>query len=337
MRALDAIERLSRLPAKRARYGEEVFFRESWRDLTDLAGTRALELSQTHALLLFKPDGIVARVVHDALRELDGEGFTPVAAHTTHLDRLATRWLWLYRFNVASVERVWLHELINAAGESLLVILRDERAGSERALPATVRLTDHKGPSRPELRRADQLRTRLGVGDRLLNFMHTSDEPADMVREWGILLDRRERRTLIEQIVAGEAWPERLQRLVADLEAAAPARSLARGVACARIARAARERVDVSRGERERSRWREIAARAADTERGLDGAAQELWPLLADVAPEIDRWDLVAVGASTIDHDEHGPVAQTLGDAPPRLWREPFLRVSSSPAYDPAG
>ncbi len=206
MSGVDVLPELSVLAEKVRRYREEVFFREAWLDLEAVAGERLRQLLNTHALILFKPDGLAAAAVEPALEILRGLRFRPVAGAVAQLDRHSTRWMWLYRFNVASVERVRLHDRINGAGPSLLVVLRDELAAPSGGVPATVRLTDCKGPSRPERRRPDQLRTRLGVDDRLLNFVHTSDEPADLVREIGILLAPPERRALAERILGPDSW-----------------------------------------------------------------------------------------------------------------------------------
>jgi Nucleoside diphosphate kinase len=322
MDAFEALAELSVLPDKRARYGEEVFFREVWRELLEGAGDGVSELLHTHAFVLFKPDGIVARAAKDALGRLELEGFTPVGAAVVYLDRLATRWLWLYRFNVASIERVWLHELINSAGPSLLVALRDERATVGESIPGSVRLTDHKGPSRPERRRPDQLRTVLGVNDRLLNYMHTSDEPADMVRELGILLTAPQRKGLLEQILEGEAWPSRLDELLVAAEAATPAHTLRPEDAIAGICERARTRAAAARSPAERARWAQLERAATAAAHGGGGARQALWELLRPHAEDIERWDLIALATWVIQHNEPGIAKQTLGDAPPPLWRE---------------
>lgn len=222
MAEADFLTDLTALPEKARRYREEVFCREAWRDVEAVAAGRSRELLHRHGLILFKPDGVAAGVVEEALGILGELDFEPVAGAAVQLDRLSTRWLWLYRFNVASVERVWLHDRINGAGPSLLVALRDRLAVPGVSVPASVRITDCKGPSRPERRRPDQLRTRLGVDDRLLNFVHTSDEPADVVRELGILLAPAERRSLLRDVAAGDAWAPWLERVRPLLEAKGP-------------------------------------------------------------------------------------------------------------------
>lgn len=249
---------MSVLPEKVEAYAGEVFFRESWRDLEALAGDDAEQLANQHALILFKPDGLAAGAVEPALAILAEQEFAPAAGAVVCLDRQTTRWLWLYRFNVATVDRVRLHDRVNEAGPSLAVVLRDERAGAPGALPGTVRLTDCKGPSRPERRRPDQLRSRLGVDDRLLNFVHTSDEPADLVRELGVLLAPVERRALLGRLLDPGSWPLWLAAHRPLLEAS---RAAAPGL------------------------WEELAAAVAEIELDEPGVARQT---LGDAPPA--RW-----------------------------------------------
>lgn len=317
---------LSLLPEKIRRYWDEVFFREAWRDVCEAADEQALPLVSEHAFILFKPDAFVGRAVLPALRHLEAQDFTAVAWETVFLDRHVTRWLWLYRFNVASIERVWLHDLINSAGPSLLVVLRDERAGRDQ-VPATVRLTDYKGPSRPEHRRADQLRSILGVTDRLLNYMHTSDEPADLVRELGILLASDERRALITRMLRPRQSLVQLHEEIWRLEAATPDRPLTREAAVANIRRVAQNRAASADSDVERRHWSAIAAYAKQALDGDDEATVELWRLIRGTAATLDRWDVLALGTWTSQHDEPGMTDQTLSDVPISMWQARHARM----------
>jgi hypothetical protein len=318
MAQADLLDGLTVLPEKARRYRDEIFCRESWRDIETVAGDRARELLFCQGLILFKPDALAGGVVEDALAILEELDFEPVAGAVVQLDRLATRWLWLYRFNVASIGRVWLHDRINCSGPSLLVALRDRRAVLGEGIPASVRLTDCKGPSRPERRRADQLRTRLGVGDRLLNFVHTSDEPADVMRELGILLPRAERRSLLLQIVEGGAWTQWLAQHRPLLAGNRP-RGLDPDGALTRLAEAAEARERGAVDEDERRHWMEIRRCAIAAAAGR-GAQSELWIRLEEDDAGVNPWDLISIGARTIEFDEPGAVRQTLGDAPPAEW-----------------
>lgn len=324
MRARAALAGFTLVPGKAERYGDEVFFREAWRDIEAIAGDQAEEIAHAHALILFKPDGIAGRATQPALELLEEQGFVPVGGAVVELDRSLTRWLWLYRFNVASVERVWLHDLINSRSPSLLVVLRDQLAEPSRSIPATVRLTDQKGPSRPERRRPDQLRARLGVSDRLINFVHTSDEPADLVREIGILLDPPARQAVIEQMLRGEAWPMELVEQRSALEEAVPARSFELPTALGNICRQAQELALAS--DSAKGRWSALAELASTTR--ADADLTDLWMQLRERVDLFDPWDVISIGAWAIDHDEPGVEKQTLGDAPPTMWRDSLLNVA---------
>jgi hypothetical protein len=67
-----------------------------------------------------------------------------------------------------------------------VLLVRAEQPGAE---PASVRLTRDKGPTDPARRHPGQLRHLLGGSSYLLNHVHTADDPADTVRELGVLLD----------------------------------------------------------------------------------------------------------------------------------------------------
>jgi hypothetical protein len=41
-----------------------------------------------------------------------------------------------------------------------------------------------------------------------------------------------------------------------------------------------------------------------------------------------DSWDVISIGTWAIDHDESGVEKQTLGDAPPAMWRDSLLSVA---------
>jgi Nucleoside diphosphate kinase len=314
----DVLADLSVLPGKVRRYREEVFSREVWQDFETVVGERSRELLHLHGMVLFKPDGIVGGVLDKALEILRNLHFEPVGGAIVQLDRHMTRWLWLYRFNSASIERVWLHDRINCAGPSLLVVLRDELAIPGHSIPAAVRLTDCKGPSRPERRRPDQLRTRLGVDDRLLNFVHTSDEPADVVRELGILLTPQERRLLLRRVMARESWEEWFATHRTALEA--EPRSFDPAVTISNLERTAKEMQLAARSESARRLWAGIARSAAAATADDETATAELWRLIKPVADNVDAWDVVCLGAREIQFDEPGVERQTLGDAPPAKW-----------------
>jgi hypothetical protein len=321
--AVAQLSMMTALPDKARLYADEVWFREAWPSVVEVFDDAASGTLHELAGLLFKPDGVAARVIEPALQFLEAHDFTALVAVPVSLDRHMTRWLWLYRFNSASPERVALHDLVNEAGESVLVLLRDERA-HRSPIPGTVRLTALKGSSRPERRSGKQLRTHLRNNDRILNFLHSSDEPADLVRELSILLCSTERRRVLT--VVRDGGPFTLPRIPA-LETDEP-RLLSLDATLARL----RDAFGECAGGAAEHTHTELAHLADRAAAGLDvdrAALRELWQLLGP-RDDVDRWDLAVLGVHVIDYDEAGVEQQTLGDAPPELWERRTSRVVTS-------
>jgi hypothetical protein len=150
------------------------------------------------------------------------------------------------------------------------------------------------------------------VQNRLLNFLHTSDEPADLVRELAILFDAGELRRLLGDLgVAGPSLHDIAQRLYAEQ----PPHDL---------------RFDASL-----DRVRKVAASAgatADQREQLDQLAGPAWApsnrrwrdllrLVRSMGLPIDRWDLITIGAHLVEPDAVTG-RRILGDASCRAWRE---------------
>jgi hypothetical protein len=90
--------------------------------------------------------------------------------------------------------------LMHEATSTLLLLMT--RPPDEQGVPASVRLADFKGSSDPAKVQPGQLRALLRPPNRVINFIHVADEPADVIRELGILLDRPQRRGLLAQVLA---------------------------------------------------------------------------------------------------------------------------------------
>ncbi|GAB2867213.1 hypothetical protein GCM10022221_79940 [Actinocorallia aurea] len=251
---------LSALPGKRALFAVDSYFRDGWDDLTATAPD-PWTLLAVHATVLLTPDAVAGRRLEAALDWLLAQDAVIVAAEALRLDRHSTRALWWYQWNVATRERRALTDLLATAGESLLLVARLPRA----AIPATLRIGQRKGSAEPSRRR--QLPRLLdGQDDRaggLVTFAHTADEPADLVREFGILLDGPDRRRVFGDLVAGHDREAEARALIADLYARVPAHDLSFA--------AARERAEDGAPDRP---WDDVV---------LGGA--ELPPSVADKAP----------------------------------------------------
>ncbi|QKW29900.1 hypothetical protein HUT11_30090 [Streptomyces seoulensis] len=187
-------------------------------------GGHAPELLRT-ALCVLKPDAAVGRRYGAALQALRDNGFRPVDVLPFRHDRLTIRETWRFQLNFADRERVATMELYLRSLDCVLLVLRDEeyRPG---AVPAAVRLASLKGPATAELRRPEHLRQRLGALNGLFNFVHTTDEPIDVMRDLGLLLDTRRREGVRERMLAGHDASAEVELIRGEVERSVPAHDL---------------------------------------------------------------------------------------------------------------
>lgn len=207
---------------KRATYAEDTYFEEAHEQFAEL-GVDLEEFGRSHALLLLKPDAVAARRLLTTIDWVVDRGFRIAAAERVRLTRHSVRALWYFQWNVASAERKRIADLLATASDSLvLLVCREDCHG----VPASVLLTEMKGPTNPDARVPGELRHLLGRHTYLLNLVHTADEPADVLRELGIYFDAEQRATVYDQAVTGADRQEHARALARGLYADAPRRSL---------------------------------------------------------------------------------------------------------------
>ena len=197
------LESLSTVPHKPAYYRREPYFREAWSELQGVYGREAEMFALRHALVILKPDAIVARKIEQCASLLAEAGFTPCATRSFWFDRNMVRALWLYKLNAATLGRLRVLDLLQLAAPSLFILLRDEESVANR--PASVRLTALKGRGASQRNGHSNLRRRLGAKGRILSFIHSADEPADLVREMAIIFGRSERKQIFRDVRVGRS------------------------------------------------------------------------------------------------------------------------------------
>ncbi|MFD7625430.1 nucleoside-diphosphate kinase [Streptomyces sp. NPDC059851] len=298
-RAFDA---LSSDPRKREAYRLDTYAREGL-DLFRSPGDRAWLYATTFVVL--KPDAFAGRRCGLILDILAEEGWLPIAARPLRFDPLLTREIWRYQFNAASAQRIAVVDHLLGAGPSLLVLLRDTRR--EPGLPASVRLTAAKGSADPGAAHGRDLRTRFGRVNGLFNFVHTADEPADVVRElrlFGYRTGSSWLRTALGATVAQPDGPCPARSLLPELEREVPAHDLDLTESLRRLA---------ARGDT----WGELARLHATPQRvALWLEALEDTELPGGAA----RWDVLSVLTGWIECNEPG-VAPLLATVSATDWR----------------
>jgi len=286
-------ECLSSLPEKRRLYSRDPHFRESMWDARQALGDEPFAVLHRVALLALKPESLAGRRVDSLLRFLDDHGFTPIHVESFAYTRHINRELWRYQWNAATIEKMDLTDRINLALPTAILLLRDD--GRPRELPTSVRLKALKGAALPERRDPGSMRAALEAPNRMLTFVHTADEPADVARELGILFDRPERRAIFEALEAKPSGDvtEQCRHLLEGLEARAPVADFDPERAWRRVTRSARRGVAAAL-QRERDHY-------------LESGVLDWWPFLSLAEKAgTDPWDVVAICAAVVEHQDVG-------------------------------
>ena len=285
---------LTRSARKRELFSDDLYFRESWTDVVDVLGEEALSLIGRVALFNFKPDGLVGRRAERTLDFFEQNGFTVVAVARFRLNRHSMREVWRYDWNVYTADRLALCSLMHAAAETVVLILRDDRA--DDVIPAAVRLSDLKGSADPTARGPEALRSVLEPPNRVINFNHVADEPADLVRELGIFLGRPERRALLGDIRRNFSGDlnQTARTEVKRLEEIYPANDFDLAKALDRIEASGR----VSSSGMHRLRENSV---------GGEGLSyDEMTAIVSPDDPAVDLWDFVRVATEVLPMERKG-------------------------------
>jgi nucleoside diphosphate kinase len=313
---------LSRSAAKREHYGADTYYLEGSEQLADLVAGRSREVDAVadfafrHALVLLKPDAVAARRLLPAIDWLTENGFRIVAAASCRLTRTTVRALWHYQWNIATAFRRRLADQFLGSTDSLILLVRPDR---QPDIPASVLLTELKGPTDPDARVPGQLRYALGRYCYLLNLVHTADEPADVLRELAVCLDAEQRAAFYCDALTGRDRRDEARQLAARLYAQVPERDL--NFESAAKALAAEAEALSAAGDLPRALRADLRAAAA-----ADPADPAGWRRLVELAWRhelcLDSWNLTTVGSYAFPMKRAGFVSVIEGvgsDA----WRGP--------------
>ncbi|MEU3824018.1 nucleoside-diphosphate kinase [Streptomyces sp. NPDC029080] len=301
---------LTRSQPKRDLYARETYFREGLYDAEDVLGERLPAALRDSALLMLKPDGLAAGRLLPVLDYLDEHGFRVAAAREFRFQPFHWRELWRYQLTSATLDRLAVNELLLGAGPALFLLLRSEPG---HPLPGTVRMSTLKGSATLEAQKPGTLRALLGQPNRVLSYVHVADEPADLLRELGLLFDAADRRALLGALAGDVLSDEDKDTLDRAKERfAGPSRSLDRADVLGRVTRAVEAAAPGPAADAARHRLERMAR----------GERVEWRPFLADLAAagaHPDRWDLAALGTYVIEYDEPGH-PKVLTNPDPQSW-----------------
>jgi hypothetical protein len=303
---------LTTLPKKQYLYSRETYFREAWHDFRQVFGNETLRILQQIAFLVLKPDAFAGRRVETVLDVLENRNFVPIATQRFRWSRHTIREDWRYQLNQLSLERMELSTRLMTATDSLLVVLRDDNRPLR--VPAAVRLQAMKGSSLPERHQADQLRRILKSPNRLLKFIHTADEPADIVREMGIHFDGSERRLLLETIgrSLSTCASEALRLEISHINEEVPPHELDFNISWGRIRALLRARAssDSAAAALLASLECVIERREKSSFLSVHGLEREL----RQISLQVSFWDLLVFSAHLIHHSYENEIATIESD-----------------------
>ncbi|MGJ5755813.1 nucleoside diphosphate kinase [Streptomyces puniciscabiei] len=288
-------------PAKQRLYGADTYYQESHEQLATLTED-VPGFAHRHAMLLLKPDAVVARRLDAAVYWLAGQGFRIVGAAVTRLTRTMIRSLWYFQWNLATPYRRRLAALFLEDADALVLLVR---AVHDLDVPASVELTRLKGPTDPDARQPGQLRHLLGRYSYLLNLVHTPDEPADVLRELAVHFDDSARERLFRTALAGDDRLADALELTGRLYAATKPRDLDFQPAVERL--------------------RDLMSPHC----GTDAGARQLLETAWRHGIELDPWDAVIVGSTVLPMRQPGR-APVLDGADADAWRRHLRAVRAT-------
>jgi nucleoside diphosphate kinase len=318
-----AAPELSRSVAKREYFRADTYYLEGSEQLAEFLAARdgdddhggVADFAFRHALLLLKPDAVAARQLLPAIDWLGESGFRIVAAARTRITRTTLRALWHYQWNLATDYRRRLADQFISSSDSLILVVRHEAASE---IPASVLLTELKGPTDPGARVPGQLRYKLGRYCYLLNLVHTADEPADVLRELAILLDAGRRAEVCAEALSGLDRQSHARALAEDLHAQMPSRDLTLEPAAERLAAAAEDLADGMLPGPLRAELHTAAAAHPSDPAALRRLVELAWR--HDLP--FDTWDVTIVGSNVFPM-KRGGFAPLLNNVGSDAWRSP--------------
>lgn len=312
----DCWDKLTRSSSKARIYERETWFREGWHDICDVLGRDVPEFLGYAGLALVKPDGLAAGKASVIVDFVQAHGFDLVAVEIPTLTRHHWREMWRYQMTMATLDRLAVNDLV-LCDRALLLALRRRHPAD---VPATVHLTELKGPSDVQRQDAGCLRRLIGQPNRLLSMFHVADEPADLVRELAILLDTRSRRAVLGAYARGghlsASGRQRLATVVR--KSTAFPRHLNAAEALVRLGEAIN--LEIADMSPPTAAHQQLLSDLDRMRSGLSINWLDFVQALERTSVNIDRWDLAALGSTFIAYDEPDTTRQVEA-VDPTSWR----------------
>jgi hypothetical protein len=295
----DVWRALSTDQGKIARYSQDDYFIEGLQAAERGLGHDFAERLSGWAVMVIHPDLIAQRRVERALNFLRDHAFEPLFAVPFVFGPTMTAAMWKESLGRATEDSLTVCDVFCGKTDSLLLVVADRSEASYE--PASVRLTELKGPTVAAKRHSGHLRSYLEATNRIVTAVHCSDEPIDILRELAILLPGQmvEFLTRADAVDRDEALPN-VEALIAEIYARTPPHDLNVANAADRLLAAA----PPENGKREAEAAKLRLSAGLRRWRAGDGFL--VWrDFVADLRAmgvAADSWDAVLLGTQFVQH-----------------------------------
>ncbi len=168
---------------------EAEVYRELREEFLSVAGPGHVDRLREFAFAMIKPDAFASGLAPEILSRLESEGLWAAALRVSKMDPPQIDEL--YRFVKEKYrDSWWIMPKVFSGREVVAVLLRGDPPGGEESLPT--RLRELVGPTTPDAGVEGQIRYDLKGGNRVLNLIHASDDPAAAVREASVFFSMEE-------------------------------------------------------------------------------------------------------------------------------------------------
>mgnify|MGYP001081863982 CR=1 FL=1 len=163
-------------------------------------------ISELHnyGLMLIKPETILIGKTLTIFSILQSSGYELVYFLHKKICPTCISEMWKFSWINASLERILVNQKLFSTYESLILILHVRTPNTKSACEL---LTDLKGSAKSCERKPYQIREKIKPINYILNYVHTSDDQHDFLREIGILLDWEELIQAFEAMTSNRIIP----------------------------------------------------------------------------------------------------------------------------------
>lgn len=170
-------------------YCRDLYYELSYSIAIDVLKDRFLKTIWSIGLLIIKPEAERLGRIPLILELLSSNGYEIVRTLKTEIAAVQTTEIWKYQWSAASMDRINTNINLMKMEPSYVLILKNPRYAVSQSCPLSMILTEQKGSADAKFRNESHFRTALKPLNMILNYIHTSDEPMDVIRELGILFD----------------------------------------------------------------------------------------------------------------------------------------------------